>query len=225
MATRDYFGLHSITEIEGHALVRQVVSFLRSEEGNWSFASLSEALDILEERIRKEFGTEETLVETVWELWPQVVLAALVEPLRNANTGREAVRDMLETAVSLQNGYSWLKELRNVNRAAGAERNSAKQEMPSCGQALEREIRGRFERSVYEGELSENANVRSLSALCLRLVNGFLVCADDGILTVTALESVKLFVDGLGFHVARPSKKRPRRLTRVLAFVRRSTVL
>jgi hypothetical protein len=225
MATREYFGIESITQYDGQDIVQRVVNCLCSGGSDlWAFASLSEALDISAGRLQGEYGTEEALVETAWELWPQIVLAALSDPLRNKGTGREAIQSLLETAISLQDGHRRLKELRNASPGA-AKKGRFEEVAPTCGWSLGRQIRERFERSVYEGELAESANVSSLTALCLRLVNGCLVCTEDEKLTPTALDSVKLFVDGLGFQVARLSKRRRRRLTPVLAFVKRSPVL
>jgi len=225
MASRKYFGLESITQYESQAIVQRVVSYLCSEGRETSlFASLSQALDIPEETLQREFGTEQALVETIWEAWPQIVLAALSEPLRNETTGREAVSGLLETAISLQSGYRRLKELRNSNRPAAIGVRCEGQAVQTCLWKLERQIRERFKRSVYEGELPEDSRVLSLSALCLRLVGGFLAGVEDEVFAATASDSVNLFVDRLGFHVARPLKRR-RRLTPVLPFVKKSPAL
>lgn len=223
MATREYVGLRPTTaQFESETLLLRAVEHLCAQETvAWSIASLSAALGIPQESFRKEFGTEETLVERAWDLWPQLAVAALVERLGRASTGREAIHDLLEMAITLQTGYRRLRDQFAVNRSP------AINQMPDTRGCLDRSrslaclIQARFARSVYEGELPESANVAALSTLCLTLVNGLVTRTDEDASTDTLLDSVKLFVDGLGFQRLRRSKRVPRRLTPVLAFVRK----
>lgn len=222
MASQEYASVRSKAQLERLTVLRRVVSFLCSEgTGGWSFASLSATLDIPEERLRKEFGTEEALLDDAAEMFQDVVLAALTEPLQTARTGREAVHGMLEMAISLRKGYRRLKDRRAGVRSLARERVPDAQAIDDCGKSLEYQIRERLERSVYEGELPESANARAMCVLTLAIVIGLLFCSQEDLPGVTLLDTARLFVDGLGFHVARPPKRRSRRLAPVLEFVRR----
>jgi hypothetical protein len=221
MASRDYASFLSNAQLESETVLQRIVRFLCSEgDGNWSFTSLSAALDIPERRLREAFGTEETLLAAAQQLLPDVLLAAVAQPLRTARTGREAVRSMLEIAVTLRKSRCQLKDHCATVRPPAIERRADEQLNWDWDKSLGYEIQDRLERSVYEGELPESVNVRSMSALALALVNGLVFRAPGEVSEVTLLDSVRLFVDGLGFHVARPPKRPPRRLAPVLQFVR-----
>ena len=164
----------------------------------------------------QEYGTlqpEEALFEAAPEILPSVVLATLTEPLRTAPTGRDAIHGLLEIAMSLRNPGA-----RSLTRGGKPDA----QTIYGCGKSLEYHIRDRFERSVYEGELPEGANVGAMSALTLTVVRGLVFCTQDS--AATLLDSLKLFVNGLGFHVPGSAKRRPRPLAPVLQFVRRSVL-
>jgi AcrR family transcriptional regulator len=220
VASQEYATVPQKAELECLTVLRRVASFVCSQEtGDWSFASLSAALDIPEEKLRKEFGTEEALLEASGEMLLEVVVTALTDRLRTARTGREGVLGMLEIAIALRRGYRKLKRQRAGVRFLALERKLDPQ-----GELLDCQIRDRFERAVYEGELPEGANVHSLSALTLAVVSGLLFGAPEEVSDVTLLDSARLFVEGLGFHVVRSTKSRPRRLAPVLQFVRRSAM-
>jgi hypothetical protein len=224
MASPKYASLLSQAQEERLTMLLGIVSFLCSEgTAGWSFA-LSARLHIPEEKLRKEFGTEEALVEAAPEMLQRVVLAVLTEPLRTARTGREAVRSLLEIAISLRNGYQQSKNHRERGPSLALERAPDALGIDDCGNSLECQIRDRFKRSVYEGELPEDANVPSMSALTLAVVSGLLFCAQEEASSATLLDSVRLFVDGLGFHVVRPPTDHSRRLAPVLQFVRASSL-
>ncbi len=226
VASQEYATVPSKAPLERLTLLHRAASFLCSEKtGDWSFASLSSALDIPKEELQKEFSTEEALLEATREMLPEVLLAALSKPLRTARTGREAVHGMLEIAISLRRGYRRLKDHRAGVRSLAVERQPDAEVITNCGNCLEHQIKDRLERSVDEGELPESANILSISALTLTVVNGLLISPveNGSAATLTLLDSVKLFVDGLGFHVVRPVKRRQRRLAPVLQFVRRSS--
>jgi hypothetical protein len=157
------------------------------------------------ENLRNEFGTEEALVEAAPETPPEPVVEALTERLRTARTGREAVHGLLEIAISLRTGY----------------RESNAGQLPK---SLEHYLRNRLERSVYEGELPESANVRAMSALTFATVNGLLFCEQEDASAAQLRDSVRLFIDGLGFQAVRPLKRnrRPRPLAPILQFVKRT---
>jgi hypothetical protein len=140
---------------------------------------LSAALDVPQAKLRKEFGTETALLETARKLLPDVVLAGLAEPLRTARTGRDAVHGMLEVAVSLRKGHRQLKDHTAAGPSLAMERNSDDQAIQHWGRSLEYQIHDRFARSVDEGELPEGANIRSLSALTLAVVNGLVFCVQE----------------------------------------------
>jgi len=225
VASQEYATFPPKAQLERLTVLRRVVTFLCSEEtGVWSFASLSAVLDIPARKLREEFGTEEALLEAAREMLLEVVLATLTERLGTARTGREGVHGLLEIAISLRRGYRGLKEQGAAVRLLALERKPDAQLIQDWGKSLECQIRDRFERSVYEGELPEGANVRSMSALTLAVVSGLLFCTQEDVSDVTLQDSARLFVDGLGFHVARPPKRRPRRLAPVLQFVRRSSL-
>jgi len=223
MAAPKYASLPSQAQEERLTMLRGIVSFLCSKgTAGWSFASLSARLHIPAEKLRKEFGTEEALAEAAPEMLQHVVLAALTEPLRTARTGREAVHSLLETAISLRNGYHQCKNHRERRPSLTLERAPDALGIDECGNSLKCQIRDRFKRSVYEGELPEGANVLSMSALTVAVVSGLLFCAQEEASSATLLDSVRLFVDGLGFHVVRPPKRHSRRLAPILQFVRAS---
>jgi AcrR family transcriptional regulator len=203
-------------------LLRRIVGILSSQETpDWSLALLSSALDISKEELRREFGTEQGLLAAAREMLSEVVLAALTEPLRTAETGREALHVMLENTISLRRAYRRLQTQRVAGRALPFEHNLDAEIIENCGRMLEYHIQDRFERSVYEGELPEGANVRSMSTLTLTVVNGLLFYPQENAPVSTLLESAQIFVDGLGFQPVRPAKRRPRRLAPVLPFVQR----
>lgn len=222
MTSHDYASVPLPALLDHVAVVRRVVSFLCSEEiGNLSFASLSVALDVPKENLRKEFGTEEIVIDAAADSFPGVALALLIEPLRTAGTGREAVHGMLEIAISLRRGYRQLKDRLAGIRAPAREPILDPLRIFDCGISLEYQIRDRLERSVYEGELPERSDVRAMSALTLTVVSGLVFCARQEDSAATLLDSATLFVNGLGFHVARLPKRRRLQLAPVLQFVRR----
>jgi hypothetical protein len=224
MASRDYASLQSKAQLERETVLQRIVKFLCAEEtGDSSFKSLSAALDVPEGSLREEFGAEEKLLEAAGQMLPELVVASVAEPLRTSRTGREAVFGMLEMAVSLRKARRRLRQHGSAVRSLSLEKRADEQTIWDWNQSLSYEIQARFEQSVYEGELPESANVHAMSALTLALVNGLVSCAPEVVSDVALLDAVRLFVDGLGFHVPRPSKRRMRPLAPVLQFVRRSS--
>jgi hypothetical protein len=162
---------------------------------------------------------EDRLAEACRELNWDFVLLRVSELLRKAQTGKEAIHGMLQSAVSLGTIYSRFRnDGSTVSPTAGGPR-IPDHAIKDLRRTLERQVRERFEASVSEGELPENANVESMSALCMSLLSGLLFCMEDGVSETSLLDSVGIFVEGLGFHTLRPLKRRSQ--TPVLALVRK----
>jgi hypothetical protein len=155
------------------------------------------------------------------KLNPDFVLNCISEPLRKAQTGKEAIHGMLQSAVSLGTTYFRSRDDGSSISSNQSERCFRCRGITDLRRALERQVRERLEVSVSEGELPENANVQSLSALCISVLNGLLFCIEDDIPETPLVDSVRLFVESLGFHPVRPLKKRPRRPAAVLPFPKR----
>jgi hypothetical protein len=142
------------------------------------------------------------------ELNLDLMLRRVSEPLQNAPTGKEAIHGMLQRAVSFGMKYSRFWDNRSAIPLTEGGLGLRGHAIKNLRQALRRQVRERFEASVSEGELPENANVESMSALCMSLLNGFLFCIEDGAREALLLDSVRIFMEGLGFHARRPLKKR-----------------
>jgi hypothetical protein len=137
-------------------------------------------------------------------------LSSVLEPLRTAATGREAVLDMLQRVLSAvpmgagQNA-SFLAVLHS-----NVENDSTQQTSRERRYALRSQILKRLEHSVLEGELPEDADIEALSCLCMSYVSGLAASLQDGIPGASLADSVALFVETVGFHKLRTLKRRTR---------------
>jgi hypothetical protein len=162
---------------------------------------------------------EDRFAEARQELNWDLVLLRVSEPLRKAQTGKQAIHGMLQSAVSLGTIYLRFRDNGSTVSPIAGGRRIPDHAIKDLRRTLERQVRERFEASVSEGELPENANVESMNALCMSLLSGLLFCIEDGVSETSLLDSVGIFVQGLGFHTARPLKRRSQ--APVLALVRK----
>jgi hypothetical protein len=161
---------------------------------------------------------ENSLAEVCLNL--DFALTRVSDPLRKAQTGKEAIHGMLQSAVCFGMTYGQPWDNGSAISSSQGERWFRCRTIKDLRRALERQVRERLEVSVSEGELPENANVQSMSALCMSVLNGLLFCIEDDIPEASLLDSVRMFVESLGFHPVRPLRRR-RRTAAVLALVRK----
>jgi hypothetical protein len=153
-------------------------------------------------------------------------LWSVLELLRKAATGRDAVLDMLQRVLSaglpMSAGYNapFLAAL-HLN----VENDSTQQTSRERRYALRSQLLKRLEHSVLEGELPEDADIEALSCLCMSFISGLAASLQDGISGTSLADSVVLFVEAVGFHKVRTPKRRSRGsppvLTRGLTLVKR----
>jgi hypothetical protein len=136
---------------------------------------------------------------------------SVLAPLRAAATGREAVLSMLHAVLS---GGASVPTGPNVPplRASSptVEDDSSLRKNREWRASLRSLVSERLERSVYEGELPENANIEGLSALCTLFASGLAASLQDGISATSLATSISLFVESVGFHSVRAPKRRRR---------------
>jgi hypothetical protein len=203
-------------------MLRRVVDPLHVEETSLgTFPQLSKTLETPEETLRKGSESEEGLVQAAQELKLDDLLAQASEPLRRAKTGKEAIHDMLQIAVSLAAAFCRSRNNHPAISPIATELSFTDRSIKDRRQALVHQLRERLEESVSEGELPENANVESMSALCMSVLNGLVFCIQDDVPAASLRDSVRLFVESLGFHGVRPLRRCARRSPVVLEFVRK----
>jgi hypothetical protein len=145
-------------------------------------------------------------------------LAPVLEPLKMAATGREAVQDMLLGVLSAD-----LSTAPGSNASLPAllhfsvDTDSTLQTSRACRHSLQSQIHQRLEHSVSEGELPECADVQVLSCLCMSFMSGLAVSLQDGIPKECLEDSIPLFVESVGFHKVRIPKRRERSTSPVQA--------
>jgi hypothetical protein len=141
----------------------------------------------------------------------------LGEKLRTAKTGREAILNMLHAVLSTGNSmFAGPSILLPVIPHGGAGAESSQQMSGELRLSLRNLIRERLERSVFEGELPENADIEALTCLCTMFASGLTADLQDGIAQATLANSIALFVESVGFHRVKPPKRRSGGPTRVL---------
>jgi hypothetical protein len=137
--------------------------------------------------------------------------ASVLAPLRTAATGREAVLSMLHAVLF---GSAWVPAGPNVSPSGGssptAENDSILRKSREWRASLRSLVSERLERSVYEGELPENANIEGLSSLCTLFASGLAASLQDGISAASLATSISLFLESVGFHSVRAPKRRRR---------------
>ena len=129
-------------------------------------------------------------------------VASILEPLSAAATGREGIRQMLERIVSADPSFA-----------------------PSCihsRQMIRVQILHRLESAVYEGELPERTQTETLGSSCSSFLLGLAINRQDGVSAARLIDSISLFVDGLGFHSVRPAKRKRRVNANLVPFVRKN---
>jgi hypothetical protein len=138
-------------------------------------------------------------------------LSLVLEPLRTAVTGREAVLDMLHGVLS---AGLYVPAGPNAPRPpilrSSVETDSILHMSREWRYSLRSLILERLEQSVYEGELPEDTDIEVLSCLCMSFASGLAASLQDGISAVSLANSVALFVGTVGFHRVRAPKRRPR---------------
>jgi hypothetical protein len=149
-------------------------------------------------------------------------LGEIFKPLSRATTGREALYEMLRRVVDLgaSCGTS-IDQFRSAQPNANCTRDAYHRLIQDGRHTLRMKVLERLEESVREGELPEDADVEVLGTLFVSFVIGLAVSVQDGIPIASLLDSVTLFVAGLGFHTIRSSKRRQRGSRPVLEFVSR----
>ena len=137
----------------------------------------------------------------------------ILDPLFSAKTCRGAVCAMLRRIVLLGDPCPM-----STSRSLPVEPRP-NEAIVSCEsfvrerlQTLRTHLLRRLEESVFEGELPEDADVKALATLCVSFLIGLAVSTRDELPVECLLNSVALFVDGLGFHTVRPTKRRDRGL-------------
>lgn len=126
---------------------------------------------------------------------------SILEPLGTAPTGREAIRQVLERIVSADSSFA-----------------------PECThsrQMIRLQILHRIESAVYEGELPESTQAETLGNSCSSFLIGLAINRQDGVSAALLVDSIRSFVDGLGFHIARPAKRKHRVNSNLVPFVRK----
>jgi hypothetical protein len=138
-------------------------------------------------------------------------LSFVLEPLRAAATGREAILDMLRRVLSasLPTSYGPSTFLPAVLHFS-VETDSNPQTSRERRHSLRSQILKRLEHSVSEGELPEGADIEVLSCLCMSFVSGLVISLQDGISKALLEGSIALFVESVGFHKVRAAKRRLR---------------
>jgi len=171
------------------------------------------------------FGTsqrDEERVGTENESELLLQLGEIFKPLSRATTGREALCETLRRVVDL--GASCgapIDQFRSAQPNADCARNAYYRLIQEGRHTLRMKVLERLEESVREGELPENADVEVLGTLFVSFVIGLAVSVQDGIPIASLLDSVTLFVAGLGFHTIRSTRRRRRGTRPVLEFVSR----
>jgi len=134
-------------------------------------------------------------------------LLRALEPLRSAVTGREAVLEMLHGILSFN-----LSQLPESSAAHSSILHSGGEATPHISRQWRLSLRSlsldRLERSVYEGELPEDADVEVLSCLLLSFASGLAASAQYGISAASWSNSISLFVESIGFQRIRAPKRR-----------------
>jgi hypothetical protein len=164
-------------------------------------AGCSSALGLPGEDQFEEAGTSELALS----------LETILDPLYSAKSGREAVCAILRWVVLLRDSRRI-----STNHSLTVE-PCPNEVILSCEsfvrerrQILRAQFLRRLEESVFEGELPEDANVEALATLCVSFLIGLAVSTRDELPTSCVLNSVALFVDGLGFHTIRSTRRRDR---------------
>jgi hypothetical protein len=139
-------------------------------------------------------------------------LSPVFEPLRVAATGREAMLGMLGGIVSAGlNADKGSNASLAGNLPCELEARSVQTKRSEQRHSLQSLIIERLGRSVHEGELPEDTNVDVLSCLCTSFASGLSVSVQDGISAASLESSIALFVEKLGFHRVRETKRRSAR--------------
>lgn len=125
---------------------------------------------------------------------------SILEPLSAALTGREAIRQMLERIVSADSGFAPGTHSRQMIRL---------------------QILHRIESAIYEGELPESTQMEALGNSCTSFLLGLAINRHDGISAALLIDSIRLFVNGLGFHGTRPAKMEHRVNSNLVPYVRK----
>jgi len=162
--------------------------------------------------LRPGLASESTCSEAERHLW------AALERLRTARTGREAVLNILHEVLA-----AGVRELAESNAAPPAILNgtvavdSTQQISREWRHSLRSLLFELLERSVFEGELPEDAETEVLTCLCTSFVSGLAVGLRDGLPTEALAQSISLFVESVGFHKIRPPRRSPGDSQKVLA--------
>jgi hypothetical protein len=131
--------------------------------------------------------------------------------LLHAKTGREAVCAILRRVVLLGDSCQMsTSQSLSVEPRPSGETNTCDSFVPERRQILREHVLRRLEESVFEGELPEDADVEALATLCVSFLIGLAASTRDELPITCLLNSVALFVDGLGFHTVRPTRHRNR---------------
>jgi hypothetical protein len=140
---------------------------------------------------------------------PDCQLSPVLEPLRAGATGREAMLEMLRGIISAGSGGDTGSNAALAgNLPCELEDCSVQTRRSEQRHSLHSLLVERLGRSVHEGELPEDTNVEVLSCLCTSFASGLSVSVQDGICAASLASSIALFVERLGFHRVRATRRR-----------------
>lgn len=164
-----------------------------------SMSDLINAMGINSPSLYAAFGSKQELYREALALYAREEGGAAVRQLRAHDSVRDALRAMFRASVVLftsgQTPRGCMIFLGGMS--VGIEHAELRDELRTERRNVARAIASRLRQAREEGELDANANVQAIAALCMTLVGGLSIEAQDGVRRASLFAAIDQFIAGL----------------------------
>jgi AcrR family transcriptional regulator len=193
------------------AVLRNIMGILlvKGFDGT-SITDLAKVTGLSPGSFHKAFGAKRKIAAEAIRFCAESEACLAREPLRTSETGKEAILSMLEENIRLCGRWPRFRCcLFVLNGSVVSMQDTSPADFVSeQRRSLEKYLRTRLAQAVRDGELPRGIRVDAIANLCLVVMGGIGFRVLDGTPKALLFQSVKLFVNALGFSPGKTSIRR-----------------